>query len=135
MLREVLQHSTAEQREELPLVHRVNGLVGQVVKYQPIPQAPESCRNGAIGREENTASEGVAALRVTRGIREYCTWCAEMIFTHETACEAVIFHRARGWLSLCFHARCYMQWQPPARRCGEEAVTEMSNEGSTLVSG
>jgi hypothetical protein len=57
-------------------------------------------------------------VRVSRGAREYCTLCGEMIFTDKVACVVAVSVGQR-WLSLHFHRACYVAWErieqaPPA---------------------
>jgi len=85
------------------------------MEEQPIPKDTDWPWNSVTSRHRALDSEGSVGLRVLEGVREYCSWCGEMIFRCEPGCQ-VQLQGAAGWQIIYLHPHCYVCWEQEGRR-------------------
>jgi hypothetical protein len=80
------------------------------MEEQPVPHDDPWHWSTVLWRIRRNHATAPPTVRVSHGIREYCTQCGEMIFADKIACVATIQH-GQKWLRLHFHQSCYVVWE------------------------
>ena len=88
--------------------------VERMMEEQPMPRDDRWPWSTVLWPFPCTRATTIGSVRVSYGIREYCTQCGEMIFADKIACVVTVEH-GRRWLTLHFHRACYVAWERMAR--------------------